>query len=73
MRTIIDIPATTLNEIDGLARSENISRAEAIRRAMIEYLQKRARPKPNAGFGIWKSRKIDALTHEDDLRSEWER
>lgn len=73
MRTIIDIPATTLKEIDGLAKSENISRAEAIRRAMNEYVQKRARPKRGAGFGIWKNRKVDALGHEDKLRNEWER
>jgi metal-responsive CopG/Arc/MetJ family transcriptional regulator len=73
MRTIIDIPAATLKEIDGLATSEKVSRAEVIRRAMTEYVQKRARPKKDAGFGIWKTRRIDALAHEDELRREWER
>ncbi len=73
MRTIIDIPQNILEEIDNLAKREKISRAEAVRRAMSEYLEKRARRKPNAGFGIWKSRKIDPLAYEDALRDEWKR
>jgi metal-responsive CopG/Arc/MetJ family transcriptional regulator len=73
MRTIIDIPQHILDEIDTLAKREKISRAEAVRRAMAEYLEKRARHKPDAAFGIWKSRKIDPLAYEDALRGEWDR
>lgn len=73
MRTIIDIPATMLDEIDALAKREKLSRAEAIRRAMAEYVEKRSLPKTDAAFGIWKSRKIDPLAYEDTLRKEWNR
>jgi metal-responsive CopG/Arc/MetJ family transcriptional regulator len=73
MRTIVDIPPHILEELDDLARRENISRAEAVRRAMTEYLEKRAQRKPNAAFAIWKSRKIDSLAYEDALRDEWKR
>ena len=73
MRTIIDIPAHLVEEIDALARQEKISRAEAVRRAMAEYLEKRAVRRTNAGFGIWKNRNIDPLTYEDELRGEWNR
>jgi len=73
MRTIIDIPADMLEEIDEIAKREKISRAEAVRRAMTEFLQKRANRNPNAAFGIWKSKKIDALDYEDALRNEWKR
>lgn len=73
MRTIIDIPGHIVDQIDALARQEKISRAEAVRRAMAEYLEKRAIDRPDAGFGIWKDRKIDALAYEDDLRREWSR
>ena len=73
MRTIIDIPPKILQEIDELAKREKISRAEAVRRAMAEFVEKRANRKPNAAFGIWKSRKIDALDYEDTLRDEWKK
>jgi len=73
MRTIIDIPAPVLDELDTLAKREKISRAEAVRRAMSEYLEKRRSSRANAAFGIWKSRKIDALAYEDELRGEWNR
>ena len=73
MRTIIDIPPYILREIDALAKEEKISRAEAVRRAMTEYLEKRPRSRLDAAFGIWKSRKIDPLAYEDALRGEWNR
>lgn len=73
MRTIIDIPPHILDEFDALAKRENVSRAEAVRRAMTEYLEKHPRSSPNAAFGIWKSRKIDPLAYEDAIRGEWNR
>ena len=73
MRTIIDIPESVLEEIDELAKREDISRAEAVRRAMAEYLTSHRSSRGDAAFGIWKSKKIDALQYEDDLRGEWNR
>ena len=73
MRTIIDIPQKIIDELDTLAREEGISRAEAVRRAMTEFLEKRSRGRPDAAFGIWKGRKIDSLAYEDALREEWNR
>ncbi len=73
MRTLIDIPESILDEIDSLAKREKISRAEAVRRAMAEYVEKRRSDGGNAAFGIWKSREIDPLAYEDSLRGEWTR
>ncbi len=73
MRTIVDIPANLLEELDTFAERENISRAEAVRRAMSEYLEKRRSSRADAAFGIWKSKKLDALAYEDSLRDEWRR
>jgi metal-responsive CopG/Arc/MetJ family transcriptional regulator len=73
MRTIIDIPPDLLQEIDDLAKDLKISRAEAVRRAMAEYVEKRPRSRADAAFGIWKSRKIDSLDYEDTIRGEWTR
>ena len=73
MRTIVDLPQSIIDELDELAKREDISRAEAVRRAMAEYLQSRRSSRGEAAFGIWKSRKVDALAYEDDLRREWNR
>ena len=73
MRAIIDITADLLGEIDSLAKRERISRAEAVRRAMAEYVAKRSTARSEAAFGIWKAKRIDALEYEDSLRGEWHR
>ena len=73
MRTLVDIPDNLLSEIDKLAKREKISRAEAVRRAMTEYIAARSAPRPHAAFGIWKSKRIDALDYEDSIRGEWNR
>lgn len=73
MRTIVDIPSDLLNEVDALAKREKISRAEAVRLALAEYLGRRGASRPDAAFGIWKSKKVDPLDYEDSLREEWKR
>ena len=73
MRAIIDIPEDLLRDVDSLARKADISRAEAVRRAVAEYVAKHTSSRTDAAFGIWKSRKIDALRYEDSLRGEWHR
>lgn len=71
MRTIIDLPDPLVRELDSHAKREQVSRAEAVRRAIAEYLSKRPTPKAEAAFGIWKKKKIDALAYIDRLRDEW--
>ena len=51
-RTIIDIPAAQLAEIDRHCRDLGISRAEGVRRALQDYLQ-RHDDDPADGFGAW--------------------
>jgi metal-responsive CopG/Arc/MetJ family transcriptional regulator len=53
-RTIIDIPDSLLGEIDSLCRLLGVSRAEAVRRALRDYLQHNASVKTD-GFGLWKA------------------
>ena len=51
-RTIVDIPSSQLAEIDALCERLRISRAEAVRRALEAYLERRADARPD-GFGLW--------------------
>ncbi len=69
----MDIPDKMLDELDSIAKRESISRAEAVRRAIAEFMAERGVLRTDEAFGIWKSRNIDALQYEDSLRGEWSR
>ena len=53
-RTIIDIPDALLREVDSLCKLLAVSRAEAVRRALRDYLQHNDSVKTD-GFGLWGS------------------
>lgn len=72
MRTIIDIPEQDRRRLDELCQTEAISRAEAVRQAVAEYLRHRQPPAGADVFGLWRVRGEDALTYEDRVRTEWD-
>jgi metal-responsive CopG/Arc/MetJ family transcriptional regulator len=53
-RTIIDIPADQLREVDRLCKLLNISRAEAVRRGLQGFVSQNE-PVKTEGFGLWKA------------------
>lgn len=80
MRTIIDIPADKLQNLDRWALSCKISRAEAVRRAVGEFLDRVANPTKESGFGLWVQDKPngyqipperDGLRMQQAMREEW--
>ena len=71
MRTIIEIPPAQLEVLDALCEREGISRAEAVRRAVAEHLQ-RHQSDPTRAFGLWRDRPIDGVEYQRRLRGEWE-
>jgi hypothetical protein len=79
MRTIIDIPSDRLQSLDRWALSCKISRAEAVRRAVGDFLDRVANPK-DTGFGLWVQGKPegyqipperDGLRMQQAMREEW--
>jgi len=60
-RTIVDIPASQLDEIDRTCRTLGISRAEAVRRALEVYLERAVDVHAN-GFGLWTDAATPAST-----------
>lgn len=79
MRTIVDIPSDRLQSLDRWASSCKISRAEAVRRAVDDFLDRVASPK-DAGFGLWVQGKPDGyelpperdgLRMQQAMREEW--
>jgi len=71
MRTIIELPAEQVIDLDALCRREGISRAEAIRRAVAMMLTERSKGEAAGAFGLWRGRSDDAQAVQDQLRNEW--
>lgn len=69
MRTIIDIPGDQLESLDALCGREEISRAEAIRRAVAAYLRQES-PAASA-FGLWRGTRGSGLAYQEARRKEW--
>jgi hypothetical protein len=75
MRTIIDLDDTQLRRLDAWAKLQSLSRAEAVRRAVTQLLD-RAAPAGSAGFGLWLQAgpltpQRDGLAIQRSLRDEW--
>ena len=72
MRTIVDIPEKQLDALAHLCERQNISRAEAVRRAVDRLLKESSITRKDIGFGIWKNKRIDSRKFVDKARSEWD-
>lgn len=71
MRTIIELPDDQLEALGDLCRRENISRAEAVRRAVAALVERDRAARPQGAFGLWRSRKVDGVTYQRRARREW--
>ena len=72
MRTIVDLPQDNVDALKALSQHTRLSRAELVRRAVADYLNRHWTPREDTAFGIWKHRKIDGLEYQENLRSEWD-
>jgi Arc/MetJ-type ribon-helix-helix transcriptional regulator len=73
MRTIIELPHDQLAHLDAHCRRENVSRAEAIRRAITAMLADRSKVDAAGAFGLWRDRAGNADADVERLRDEWSR
>jgi len=73
MRTIVTIPDNQIKEIESLCHEQHISRSELIRLSLSAYISSHKALRNNdTAFGILKGNSVDAIEHQDKLRSEWE-
>ena len=77
MRTIVDLPEEQIAALDSYCEEEKVSRAEAVRRAVSEFVPikpkgKKRSIKDDPGFGSWKHLKIDGLEFQEKMRAEWD-
>ena len=71
MRTIIDLPDEQIRRLADVCRREGVSRAEAVRRAVADYLDARCLRERDDAFGMWRGRRLDSIEYERRLRREW--
>ena len=71
MRTIIDLPGDQVEALDIICRREQISRAEAIRRAVTLLIREGGNPDDRPAFGLWRARGEDGLAYQQRVRGEW--
>ena len=78
VRALITISEKDLRRLDRLARKNKRSRADLVREALGEYLQKKAKEPTwkelvKQCAGMWEHKGIDGLEYERKLREEWDR
>jgi metal-responsive CopG/Arc/MetJ family transcriptional regulator len=71
MRTLVNIGDTEIQELDRIAKAENVSRASLIRHAVRDYLGRNAQRHQAAAFGLWSGSAVDGLEYQEKMRSEW--
>ncbi len=72
MRTIIDLPDKQIEALKRMGEFANASRAELVRLAVAEYLDRHLPVQDDGAFGLWKKRKTDGVNYQQRARDEWE-
>jgi hypothetical protein len=73
MRTVIDLPEEQLRALAEMCERDQISRAEAVRRAVSAYLKASGEDALQEAFGMWAGRDVDGVRFQRALRDEWDR
>jgi metal-responsive CopG/Arc/MetJ family transcriptional regulator len=71
MRTSIDLGDAQIKALDALSHRVKRSRADLIRQAIDEYLEKRRNYHEGNAFGLWVKGSVDGLAYQEKWRSEW--
>jgi predicted transcriptional regulator len=71
MQTLIDIPSTEVERLDEICRRQRLSREEALRQAVAEYVDRHQQLSADEAFGLWRDRGEDGLAYQQRLRAEW--
>jgi len=72
MRTIVDLPEEQIEVLKRLSKQTRSSRAELVRRAIAEYLQRHDSELTEDAFGIWRHQPRDGLDYQRRMREEWD-
>ena len=71
MRTLVDLPDDDLRELAELARRNKQSRASLVREAVAAFLASHRHRAGGDAFGLWGTKRLDGVTYQRKIRSEW--
>ena len=71
-RTLVGFPDNDIAELDALSEIQHVSRAELIRQAVSQFLDKcKPTDASEEAFGLWADKNVDGLTYQQRMREEW--
>jgi metal-responsive CopG/Arc/MetJ family transcriptional regulator len=71
MRTSVDLGDAQIKALDVLSHRVKRPRADLIRQAVDEYLERRRDDHEGNAFGLWVKGAVDGLAYQKNVRSEW--
>ncbi|WBM70920.1 ribbon-helix-helix domain-containing protein [Buttiauxella sp. WJP83] len=70
-RILLDLSDEVVRRLDDLKQSRNLPRAELLREAVDEYLERHTQVAVTEAFGLWSEHAVDGVEYERTLREEW--
>lgn len=74
-RILLDLSDEVIKRLDILKQQRNLPRAELLREAVEQYLEKQSQAELtiSGALGIWQGCEEDGVEYERKLREEWQR
>ena len=70
-RILLDLSDDVIRRLDSLKHQRNLPRAELLREAVEQYLEKQNTTSARNALGLWGGEGEDGLEFERKLREEW--
>lgn len=70
-RILIDLSDETLQRLESLKQMRNLPRAELVREAVEQYLDRQSTSLIRDALGLWGDGVEDGIEYERKLREEW--
>ena len=68
---LLDLSDDVIKRLEDLKQQRNLPRAELLREAVEQYLERQAEAVISNALGLWQSREEDGVEYEKKLREEW--
>ncbi|KNC89790.1 CopG family transcriptional regulator [Trabulsiella odontotermitis] len=70
-RILLDLSDDVIKRLDDLKQQRKLPRAELLREAVEQYLERQNRTALSDALGLWGDGAVDGLEYERKLREEW--
>ena len=70
-RILLDLSDEVIKRLDDLKQQRNLPRAELLREAVEQYLERQAETTITNALGLWRGCEEDGVEYQRTLREEW--